>query len=53
MRTFADWHTGVSTAAGQTGTAASEVLGPATELSSQAKRLRREVGTFIAAVRAA
>jgi methyl-accepting chemotaxis protein len=44
---------GVSAAAGQTGTAASEVLGSATELSSQAERLRREVGTFVAAVRAA
>jgi methyl-accepting chemotaxis protein len=45
--------TGVSSAASKTGAAASEVLGSATELSSQAEQLRREVGTFVAAVRAA
>jgi hypothetical protein len=33
--------------------AASEVLGSATELSCQVERLRREVGPFVAAVRAA
>ena len=44
---------GVSGAATKTGAAANEVLGSATELSSQTERLRGEVATFIAAVRAA
>ena len=44
---------GVSGAATKTGAAANEVLGSATELSSQTEHLRREVATFIAAVRAA
>jgi methyl-accepting chemotaxis protein len=44
---------GVSTAAGETGHAASQVLDSATELSQQAEHLRREVASFIGAVRAA
>ncbi|HEV2675837.1 MAG TPA: methyl-accepting chemotaxis protein [Aliidongia sp.] len=44
---------GVSTAAGETGAAAHQVLGAATELSEQAERMRRDVATFVAAVRAA
>ncbi|HEV2673262.1 MAG TPA: methyl-accepting chemotaxis protein [Aliidongia sp.] len=43
----------VSAAATETGAAASQVLGAATELSQQAERLRSEVATFMAAVRAA
>ena len=44
---------GVSAAAGETGTAAHQVLGAATELSQQAERMRQDVATFVAAVRAA
>jgi methyl-accepting chemotaxis protein len=44
---------GVSAAAGQTGSAASQVLSSATELSQQAERMRAEVASFVAAVRAA
>ena len=43
----------VSAAANDTGAAANQVLGAATELSQQAERLREEVATFVAAVRAA
>ncbi|GGF35137.1 methyl-accepting chemotaxis protein [Aliidongia dinghuensis] len=49
----ADNIAGVSVAAGETGAASQQVLGAATELSEQAERMRREVATFIAAVRAA
>jgi methyl-accepting chemotaxis protein len=44
---------GVSNAANETGGAAAQVLESATELSQQAERLRRDVATFIGAVRAA
>ena len=44
---------GVSAAAGETGAAAHQVLGAATELSQQAERMRQDVATFVAAVRAA
>ena len=44
---------GVSAAAGATGAAAHQVLGAATELSQQAERMRQDVATFVAAVRAA
>ena len=40
-------------AAGQTGAAATQVLGAASELSQQAEKLRGEVDTFIATLRAA
>jgi methyl-accepting chemotaxis protein len=45
--------TGVSRAATETGTAASQVLGAAGELSQQAELLRSELTKFIAKVRAA
>jgi methyl-accepting chemotaxis protein len=45
--------TGVSEAAVETGSAASQVLGTAGELSRQAAALRREVDRFLATVRAA
>ncbi|MFX7674836.1 hypothetical protein ABTJ60_19825, partial [Acinetobacter baumannii] len=44
---------GVSTAVHETGDAAGRVRGTSQELASEAERLRREVGTFIATVRAA
>jgi len=44
---------GVSAAAGETGAAAHQVLGAATELSQQAERMRQDVAGFVAAVRAA
>jgi len=44
---------GVTQASGQVGSAATQVLGSASELSKQAERLRREVETFLATVRAA
>ena len=44
---------GVSTAANETGNAASRVLSAASNLSKQAEQLSREVGTFLAGVRAA
>ncbi len=44
--------TGVSTAAGQTGTAAHSVLVSATELQAQSQRLREEMKRFVAEVRA-
>jgi methyl-accepting chemotaxis protein len=44
---------GVSQAAAETGAAASQVLSAADELSRQAETLRKEVGTFLADVRAA
>ncbi len=44
---------GVNQAAGQTGAAATQVLGAASELSQQAEKLRGEVDTFIATLRAA
>ena len=47
----ADTIVGVSAAAGDTGAAAGQVLSSATELSQQAERMRREVATFVAAVR--
>jgi methyl-accepting chemotaxis protein len=43
----------VSSAADETGAAAAQVLGSATELSQQAERLRQDVASFVAAVRAA
>jgi len=49
----ADNIAGVSAAAGETGAAAQQVLGAATELSHQAERMRLEVASFVAAVRAA
>jgi methyl-accepting chemotaxis protein len=49
----ADNIAGVSVAASETGAASQQVLGAATELSQQAERMRSEVATFIAAVRAA
>lgn len=44
---------GVTQAAGEVGAAATQVLGSAGELSMQAEHLRREVGNFLANVRAA
>ncbi|MBP2302148.1 methyl-accepting chemotaxis protein [Azospirillum picis] len=44
---------GVSTAVHETGDAAGKVHGTSEELAAEAERLRREVGTFIATVRAA
>ncbi|QCG92473.1 HAMP domain-containing protein [Azospirillum sp. TSA2s] len=44
---------GVSTAVHETGDAAGRVRGTSQELAVEAERLRREVGTFIATVRAA
>ncbi len=44
---------GVSTAVHETGDAAGRVRGTSQELAAEAERLRREVGTFIATVRAA
>ncbi len=44
---------GVTDAAGETGTAAREVLGAAAQLSAQSERLRQQVGHFLATVRAA
>ncbi|KAA0596773.1 methyl-accepting chemotaxis protein [Azospirillum lipoferum] len=44
---------GVSTAVHETGDAAGRVHGTSRELAAEAERLRREVGTFIATVRAA
>jgi len=44
---------GVTEAAGQTGSAATQVLTSSGELSQQAENLRREVDTFLADVRAA
>ncbi|WP_168220277.1 methyl-accepting chemotaxis protein [Azospirillum thermophilum] len=43
----------VNEAASQTGTAATQVLGASRELSQQAEALHREVGTFLAQIRAA
>ncbi|WP_044562819.1 methyl-accepting chemotaxis protein [Azospirillum sp. B4] len=43
----------VTQAAGETGTAATQVLAAAQSLSSEAEHLRREVGEFLATVRAA
>jgi methyl-accepting chemotaxis protein len=43
----------VSRAAGETGHAASQVLDAASELSTQAERLRLEIDTFLAKGRAA
>ncbi len=43
----------VNQATAQTGTAATQVLGASNELSQQAEILRREVETFLAAIRAA
>ncbi|MGU3496924.1 methyl-accepting chemotaxis protein [Xanthobacteraceae bacterium A53D] len=45
--------TGVSTAAAETGRVSSDIVVAATDLSSQASRLRSQVDTFIARVRAA
>lgn len=45
--------TGVSNAAGDTGTAAGQVLGSATELALQAAELSNEVSNFITGLRAA
>ena len=45
--------TGVSNAAGDTGTAAGQVLGSATELARQAAELSNEVSNFITGLRAA
>ena len=42
---------GVSTAAGETGIAADQLLGSATKLSDQADRLRLQVAAFVTAVR--
>ncbi|WP_042702782.1 methyl-accepting chemotaxis protein [Azospirillum sp. B506] len=44
---------GVSTAVHETGDAAGRVHGTSEELAAEAERLRKEVGTFIATVRAA
>ncbi len=44
---------GVSEAAGRTGAAASEVLGASDQLSRQSETLRRDVTSFLAAVRTA
>jgi len=44
---------GVTDAAGETGTAAREVLSAAAQLSEQSERLREQVGHFLATVRAA
>ncbi|MGO8921239.1 MAG: methyl-accepting chemotaxis protein [Stellaceae bacterium] len=44
---------GVTDAAGETGTAAREVLSAAAQLSEQSERLRQQVGRFLATVRAA
>ena len=44
---------GVTQASGQVGSAATQVLSSASELSKQSERLRREVETFLATVRAA
>ncbi|MBK1838930.1 methyl-accepting chemotaxis protein [Azospirillum sp. YIM B02556] len=44
---------GVSTAVHETGDAAGRVHGTSQDLATEAERLRREVGTFIATVRAA
>jgi methyl-accepting chemotaxis protein len=44
---------GVTNAAGETGAAATQVLGAAGGLAREAERLRREVDTFLATVRAA
>jgi methyl-accepting chemotaxis protein len=44
---------GVSRAATDTGSAATQVLGAAGELSKQAETLRRDVDEFLATVRAA
>jgi len=44
---------GVSTAANETGNAASQVLSSASNLSKQAEQLAAEVNTFLAGVRAA
>jgi len=45
--------TGVGLAAAETGSAATQVLGAAGELSQQSQRLSAEVHTFVAGVRAA
>ena len=44
---------GVAGAAEETGAAASQVLGAATELSRQSEHLNAEVGRFLSTVRAA
>ena len=44
---------GVTQAASETGAASNQVLGAATELSNQAEKLRAEVGSFLANIRAA
>ena len=44
---------GVAETAGETGAAATQVLGAASELSRQSEHLRAEVGRFLATVRAA
>jgi methyl-accepting chemotaxis protein len=43
---------GVSQASGEVGIAATQMLGSAKQLSEQSERLRREVGSFLATVRA-
>jgi methyl-accepting chemotaxis protein len=43
----------VTLASGQVGSAATQVLGSASELSKQSEQLRREVDAFLATVRAA
>ncbi|MFC7054142.1 methyl-accepting chemotaxis protein [Hansschlegelia quercus] len=45
--------TGVARAVEETGAASSQVLGAASDLSVQSERLRKEVGDFLASVRAA
>ncbi|MGF7213498.1 methyl-accepting chemotaxis protein [Skermanella aerolata] len=45
--------TGVTQAAGETGAAASQVLGASEGLAREAEKLRGEVTSFIATVRAA
>jgi methyl-accepting chemotaxis protein len=44
---------GVTQASGEVGAAATQVLGSAEELARESERLRQEVGTFVATVRAA
>jgi methyl-accepting chemotaxis protein len=45
--------TSVNQAASDTGAAATQVYGAATDLSQQAEHLTREVGDFVAGIRAA
>ena len=44
---------GVTQVVDDTGAASAQLLGAATELSTQAELLRNEVGTFLSAIRAA